>query len=114
MISNWEKFKKEKKIWTGKYDEIPDDYCYTESEDLNKASFEELIKSLNKINATDWEIEILTNEDLEYGGCFLKSVTINKIKFFVNLEGDTDQLADAEIGIWAELTFNQEAKNDPS
>lgn len=64
MIETWEDFKKEKKIWTGKYQNLPDDYCQSIDEADEKKSFEELVILVKEIGATDFEIEILGNISL--------------------------------------------------
>lgn len=112
MIETWDEFKKEKKIWQGIYSETPEDYCsIIEGEEVNfKKSFEELVAFVKEIGATDWLIEILTNEEGEYCGCYLESVTINKVKFSVTIEGDTESAEQNEIGIWGQLSIEKVKK----
>lgn len=109
MIENWEKFKEEKKIWVGEPNKMPNDNVLLESleEADEKKSFEKLICYVKKIGATDWEIEILTNEDGEYGGCYLESVTIKKLKFSATMEGDIDNILDNESGVWSQLSIDE-------
>lgn len=109
MIETWEEFKTEKKIWTGEPNKTPNENVLLESleEADEKKSFEELILLVKEIGATDCEIEILTNEDGEYGGCYLESVTINKVKFSAAMEGDTDALTNNEIGVWGQLSIER-------
>lgn len=112
MIETWEEFKKEKKIWAevGEHDKIPNGY-YPLTDELDEMSeqkeFEELITHLKGCVATDYEIEILTNEDGEYAGCYLESVTINNVKFSATMEGDVDNILDNESGVWSQLSIEK-------
>ncbi len=109
MIETWEEFKTEKKIWTGLPNKTPNEAVLLEDleEADEKIAFEKLICYLKKIGATDWEIEILTNEDGEYGGCYLESVTIKNLKFSVAIDGDTDARDRDEIGVWGQLSIEE-------
>ena len=106
-ITKWDKFKEEEKIFTGEdYVKCPDGWMLLASEDevSDEKKFNSLIKELKAVNAEDWKIGILTNEDGEYFGCYAEEITINNVKIGASLRGRADETDDFEPS-WAELSF---------
>ena len=82
MSTNWEEFKKKEKIFVGDYDKFPntiDVYYWLENEERYKKEFVSLTTVLEDAKISEYKISPLTNDDGEYVGCYLESVTIGNI-----------------------------------
>ena len=106
---DWGEFRKKEKIFVGDYDKIPEGCMWLEDFNVNLKieEFENLIKKIEQAGIKEYKISPLTDEDGEYAGCFLESVTIGDITFSAHLENPAQD--DEESG-YAELLMSRKEK----
>lgn len=110
---DWNEFKEKEKIFVGDYgaEHCPDNHLLLETEDekRKKESFENLITILENAKIPEYKISPLTNEDGEYTGCYIESVTIGEMVITGISVDPYDR--EEELQSYAKLEISQKKKD---
>ena len=111
---NWKEFKEKEKIWiwTGDYKDFPDGSLLLDKSDENyhKANFMTKVKVLENSGIKDYQISSLTNEDGEYAGCFIESITIQGLEISAKVNDPYEGQREDDLLSFAELIIKKKSK----
>jgi len=101
---NWNEFKIKNKIKSSNdYTNLNDDELWLDKnmEKIHKKEYERKVNSLKEKGIIEFCFGYLTNEEAEYVGCFLETITINGLTFSATLFRANEEERD-----YAELIVN--------